>query len=45
MEIGFRCESRDKMLNKLLLYGFRQNLFEIKDKLGESIEAEMWDKG
>jgi len=26
-------------------FGFRQNLFEIKDVLGESIEAEMWDKG
>jgi hypothetical protein len=27
------------------LAGFRRHLFEIKDTLGESIEAEMWDKG
>jgi len=44
-EIGFHCESRDKDLNRYLLFGFRQNLFEIKDELGESIEAEMWDRG
>jgi len=45
LELGFHCESRDKHLNRLLLNGFRQHLFEIKDTLGESIEAEMWDKG
>jgi hypothetical protein len=44
-EIGFHCESRDKELNRYLLYGFRQHLFEIKDELGENIEAEMWDRG
>jgi hypothetical protein len=27
------------------LLGFRRHLFEIKDALGESIEAEMWDRG
>jgi len=45
LELGFHCEARDKDLNRYLLLGFRQNLFEIKDVLGESIEAEMWDKG
>ena len=45
LELGFHCEARDKDLNRYLLFGFRQNLFEIKDVLGESIEAEMWDKG
>lgn len=44
-ELGFHCESRDKELNRFLLYGFRRHLFEIKDTLGDSIEAEMWDKG
>ena len=44
-ELGFHCEARDKNLNRLMLYGFRQHLFEIKDILGETIEAEMWDKG
>lgn len=44
-ELGFHCEANDKHLNRLLLYGFRRHLFEIKDTLGESIEAEMWDKG
>ena len=44
-EIGFHCESRDNDLNRFLLYGFRQHLFELKDELGESIEAEMWDRG
>jgi len=45
LEIGFHNESRDRKLNRFLLKGFRQNLFEIKDTLGESIEAEMWDRG
>ena len=44
-EIGFHCEARDKHLNRLLLDGFRRHLFEIKDVLGESVEAEMWDRG
>lgn len=44
-ELGFHCESRDKRLNRFLLLGFRRHLFEIKDTLGESIEAEMWDRG
>ena len=45
LELGFHCEARDKELNRYLLLGFRHHLFEIKDTLGESIEAEMWDKG
>jgi hypothetical protein len=44
-ELGFHCEARDKALNRALLYGFRRHLFEIKDALGEQIEAEMWDRG
>ncbi|GJM43158.1 MAG: hypothetical protein DHS20C20_34400 [Ardenticatenaceae bacterium] len=44
-EIGFHFESGDKQLNRFLLNGFRRHLFEIKDTLGESFEAEMWDKG
>ena len=44
-EMGFHCESQDKRLNRFLLDGFRRHLFEIKDTLGEGIEAEMWDRG
>ena len=44
-ELGFHCESSDKNLNRFLLDGFRRHLFEIKAILGDSIEAEMWDKG
>jgi len=44
-ELGFHCEARDKRLNRFLLDGFRRHLFEIKDALGENIEAEMWDRG
>lgn len=44
LELGFHCEARDKDLNRYLLLGFRRNLFEIKAELGESIEAEMWDR-
>ena len=44
-ELGFHCEARDKRLNRFLLDGFRRHLFEIKDTLGEQIEAEMWDRG
>jgi hypothetical protein len=45
LELGFHCEARDKRLNRFLLDGFRRHLFEIKAELGESIEAEMWDRG
>ena len=44
-ELGFHCEARDHTLNRFLLDGFRRHLFEIKAELGESVEAEMWDKG
>lgn len=44
-ELGFHCESRDRNLNRYLLNGFRRHLFEIKDNLGPTIEAEMWDRG
>jgi hypothetical protein len=44
-ELGFHCEASDKRLNRFLLAGFRRNLFEIKDALGEGMEAEMWDRG
>jgi len=44
-ELGFHCESRDHALNRFLLDGFRRHLFEIKAELGDSIEAEMWDRG
>lgn len=44
-ELGFHCEAKDKHLNRVLLNGFRRHLFEIKDVLGSSIEAEMWDRG
>jgi hypothetical protein len=44
-ELGLHCEAKDKNLNRYLLDGFRRNLFEIKDVLGPTIEAEMWDKG
>ena len=45
IELGFHCEARDRDLNRYLLKGFRHHLFEIKDQLGESVEAEMWDRG
>ncbi|MEW5987066.1 MAG: hypothetical protein AB1791_10570 [Chloroflexota bacterium] len=45
LELGLHFESRDQALNRHLLNGFRRHLFEIRDALGESIEAEMWDKG
>lgn len=44
-ELGFHCESGDHNLNRYLLKGFRRHLFEIKDMLGPTVEAEMWDKG
>jgi len=44
-ELGFHFEAKDKTLNRYLLLGFRRHLFEIKDVLGEQIEAEMWDRG
>jgi hypothetical protein len=45
LEIGLHFESRNSAVNERLLYGFMQHLFEIKVELGDSFEAEMWDKG
>jgi hypothetical protein len=44
-ELGLHCESRSADLNRALLVGFRRHLFEIKETLGEQVEAEMWDRG
>lgn len=44
-ELGFHCEAKDHNLNRYLLEGFRRHLLEIKDVLGPTVEAEMWDKG
>lgn len=45
LEIGLHFESRDRDENERLLRGFQSSLFEIKAELGESVEAEAWDKG
>ena len=45
LEIGLHFESRTPAENERLLRGFQAHLFEIKAELGESIEAEAWDKG
>ena len=45
LELGLHFESRDRAENERLLLGFQAHLFEIRDELGESIEAEQWDKG
>src|SRR4030067_3853055 len=45
LEIGLHFESRDRGENEGLLRGFLARLFEIKAELGDSIEAEAWDKG
>jgi hypothetical protein len=44
-ELGLHFEARDRALNHFLLNGFRRHLLEIKDTLGDTLEAEMWDKG
>jgi hypothetical protein len=45
LEIGLHFESRDHMLNSMLLAGFDRYLFEVRDALGEHWYAEPWDKG
>ena len=45
LEIGLHFESRNAAVNTRLLEGFMRHLFEIKAELGDSFEAEMWDKG
>lgn len=44
-ELGLHFEAEDKNLNRYLLIGFRRHLAEVKDRLGESMEAEMWTHG
>lgn len=45
VELGLHFESRTRDENEQLLHGFQMHLFEIKSELGESFEAEQWDKG
>ncbi len=45
LEIGLHFESRNPAVNARLLEGFMRHLFEIKAELGDSFEAERWDKG
>jgi hypothetical protein len=45
LEIGLHFESRNPAVNAQLLDGFLRRLFEIKAELGNSFEAERWDKG
>ena len=44
-ELGLHFEDKSHELNRILLAGFRRHLLEIKHTLGDSIEAEMWDRG
>lgn len=44
-ELGLHFEDKSHELNRFLLAGFRRHLLEIKHTLGDSIEAEMWDRG
>ncbi len=44
-ELGLHFEDKNHQLNRILLDGFRRHLFEIKDVLGDGVEAEMWDRG
>ena len=45
VELGLHFESKTHAENERLLHGFQMCLFEIKTELGESFEAEPWDKG
>jgi len=45
LELGLHFESRDSAENERLLSGFQSRLFEVKAELGDSIEAEQWDRG
>jgi hypothetical protein len=45
LELGLHFESPNPAENARLLIGFQARLFEVKAELGESIEAEQWDKG
>lgn len=45
LELGLHFESRNAADNLRLLNGLAAYLLEIKDELGEGIEAEPWDRG
>ena len=45
LEIGLHFEEKDSKVNARLLAGFETYLFEVREALGESWEAEPWDKG
>jgi hypothetical protein len=45
LELGLHFESRNSAINARLLDGMARYLIEIKAELGESFEAEMWDRG
>ena len=45
LELGLHFESRSSAVNAQLLDGMARHLIEIKAELGDSFEAEMWDKG
>ena len=45
LELGLHFESRTPDDNSHLLTGFQARLLEVKHELGDSIEAELWDRG
>ena len=45
LELGLHFESRTPDDNNQLLTGFQARLMEVKHELGDSIEAELWDRG
>jgi hypothetical protein len=45
LELGLHFESRSPSDNCRLLGGFQARLVEIKHELGDSVEAELWDRG
>lgn len=45
LELGLHFESRHPEDNRRMLVGFQARLVEIKAELGESVEAELWDRG
>ena len=45
LELGLHFESRTPDENNHLLTGFQARLMEVKHELGDSIEAELWDRG
>ena len=45
LELGLHFESRTPDDNHHLLTGFQTCLMEVKHALGDTIEAELWDRG